>query len=137
MITFYQGKPDKSRYRHFRIKKLVTPNDLEMLKEVFYRRLKHLEWPLADLIMVDGGQQQLTILLQALAHHHLDKPAIALAKRFEEIYIYVNRHFLSVRLKKDSPALNLIKRIRDEAHRFALNYHQKLRIKYLLELLHN
>ena len=132
MITFQFGSPDKSRYRHFRIKKLTTPNDFEMLKEVFQRRLNHNEWRLPDIIVVDGGSLQLSVLLKVLEFFKLNTPAISLAKKREEIYIHDKGEFKILRLPLNSPALNLLRRLRDEAHRFALAYHQKLRIKYLL-----
>ncbi|OGG02383.1 hypothetical protein A2W14_00515 [Candidatus Gottesmanbacteria bacterium RBG_16_37_8] len=137
MITFINGKADKSRYRHFRIKTIASPNDFDMLKEIFVRRLKHREWPLPDLFVVDGGKQQLAVLLSVLHFYKMEIPAVSLAKRFEEIFVQSNGAYIKIKLSSDSPALNLMKRMRDEAHRFALIYHRKLRLKNLLNLLHN
>ena len=137
MVTFYQGTPDKNRYRHFRIRNLDTPDDYEMLKQVFHRRFKHKNWPLPDLFLVDGGQLQLAVILKALTYFKINIPAISLAKKHEEIYLRSRSGFIKMRLPPSSPAVLLLRRIRDEAHRFAHSYHSKLRMKFLLGLLHN
>lgn len=137
LVIFIKGRPCKSRYRHFRIRLMDTPDDFKMLSEVFRRRFNHRQWPLPDLIMVDGGKQQLNVLLKVLGLFKIAIPSISLAKRFEEIHVVCRGEFNVIRLKYDSKALNLVKRIRDEAHRFALKYHQKLRLNYLLNSLHN
>lgn len=129
LVRFKDGFPDKSRYRRFRIKLLNSPNDFKMLKEVFERRFKRLNWEFPDLILVDGGALQLQVLLNALNSFNLHIPAISLAKRFEEIYIYSNNRYNIIKLEKNSLVLNLFIRLRDEAHRFAINYHRKLRLK--------
>lgn len=136
LVTFVSSLPEKSRYRHFRIKTLHTPNDFEMLREVFNRRFKHTDWPLPDLIMVDGGTLQLDVLIKTLQFHGIKIPAISLAKRLEEVCLKKDGKFVIINLPENTPALNLLKRIRNESHRFALRYHQKLRLKYLLDLLH-
>jgi len=135
LVTFRRSGPDKSRYRHFRIKTVNQPDDYAMLNEVISRRLKHKEWQLPDLFMVDGGKQQLNILLKTLSNYRVNVPAIALAKRFEEIVVKNKDAFTSIVLPAHSPALKLVTRIRDEAHRFAHRYHQKLRAQYLIDLL--
>lgn len=134
LVRFKDGFPDKSNYRRFRINLLNTPNDFKMLKEVFERRFKRIDWPLPDLIMVDGGALQLQVLLNALMTFKLQIPAISLAKRFEEIYVYSNNKYNILKLEKNSLALNLFMRIRDEAHRFAITYHRILRLKNMFDL---
>ncbi|KKS98322.1 MAG: excinuclease ABC subunit C, excinuclease ABC subunit C [Candidatus Gottesmanbacteria bacterium GW2011_GWA2_43_14] len=132
MVTFHLGWPDKKRYRHFRIKTMSTPDDYNMLHEVIVRRLRHSEWPLPDLFIVDGGENQLKVFLQVLQKLELNIPAIALAKRFEKIYYAASDGIGTLEFSRDTPALQLVQRLRDEAHRFAGRYHRLLRIKYLL-----
>jgi excinuclease ABC subunit C len=129
LIVFQDGKKDKSCYRRFKIKSKKTPDDITMIKEVLKRRLGN-DWPLPDLIVVDGGVGQLNAILGVLDEFGLDIPTIALAKRQEEIYL--PKKIKTMRLKKDSLALQLIQELRDEAHRFALSYHRKLRAKAFL-----
>ena len=127
MVTFINGEKDTSFYRHFRIKKppKVIPNDYEMMKEVIRRRLAHLDdWGVPDLIIVDGGKGQVSSVQNELLKQNVKVPLIGLAKREELI---VTEAFRIIRLPRTSHALNLIRRIRDEAHRFAINYHKKLR----------
>ena len=137
MVTFTGNHPDKSRYRRFRIRSKETPDDYQMLREVFFRRFKHRDWQFPDLIMVDGGSSQLEVLLQALKFNNLNIPAIALAKKFEIIYLKSGGQIRTLKLSDDSHALNLLKRVRDESHRFALDYHRSLRMKNLLGILPN
>jgi len=131
MVTFYRGLPDKRRYRHFRIKTVKSPDDFAMLKEVLLRRLKHPEWRLPDLLVVDGGEQQLRIFSGVLNDLKINVPVVALAKKEERIYFARDEKTGVLDLARDSPALQLIQRLRDEAHRFAGRYHRLLRIKYL------
>ncbi len=134
MVTFVNGSPDKSLYRKFRIKFIHKPNDFEMLLEILTRRLKHDEWKLPDLIIIDGGRPQLMALKKGLNNLQTEIPMIGLAKRYEEIVIPNDAKYLKIKLKENSPPLHLLKRIRDEAHRFAHVYHIHLRLKNLLEL---
>jgi len=127
MVAFKNGQPKKSDYRKFKIKTISKANDVGMMREMLKRRLKHKDWSLPDLIIVDGGKPQLNMALKVLRKFRLDIPAIALAKRKEEIYLPSQAKPLT--LPKDSKALYLIQRIRDEAHRFAIIYHRKLRGK--------
>ncbi|KKS74724.1 MAG: Excinuclease ABC subunit C [Candidatus Gottesmanbacteria bacterium GW2011_GWC2_42_8] len=131
LVTFYRGLPDKKRYRHFRIKTVKSPDDFAMLKEILSRRLKHPEWRLPDLLVVDGGEQQLRIFSGVLTDLKINVPVIALAKKEERIYYARDEKTAVLDLTRDSPALQLIQRLRDEAHRFAGRYHRLLRIKYL------
>ena len=124
MVVFVSGQAEKSLYRRFRIKLSQGPNDTEMIAEVIQRRLKHPEWELPDLFIVDGGKGQVSAVLKTLADKGFSIPTIGLAKREE---IIITPDFREIKLPKNSKALHLLMRIRDEAHRFALSYHQKLR----------
>jgi excinuclease ABC subunit C len=139
MIVFGFGKPDRASYRKFRVKHLEGPNDYKMMKEVLERRFARSlnlnsqgkeKWPLPDLILVDGGKGQLSVALSVLSKRSLDIPAVGLAKRLEEIFIAKQKDPLV--LPRNSIALYLLQRIRDEAHRFAKSYHKYLRSKSLL-----
>jgi excinuclease ABC subunit C len=133
MVVFINGEKESSQYRKFKIKKGGTPNDFAMMKETLKRRLKHDEWNMPDLIIVDGGKGQVSSALAALAESGLSIPLIGLAKREETIVVPSangkDENFIEISLPKSSPSLHLIQRIRDEAHRFAITYHRKLRSK--------
>ncbi|MCK4526845.1 excinuclease ABC subunit UvrC [candidate division WOR-3 bacterium] len=130
-VVFVNGIPAKKEYRKFRIKGIKGINDPAMIGEIIYRRIKRLldEENLPDLVLIDGGKSQLSAALAAIKKlTELRIPVIALAKRFEEIHLPTGG---IISLSKRSPALKLLMRIRDEAHRFALNYHKGLRKKRL------
>ncbi len=131
MVVFTDGKSDKSEYRRFRIKKVKTISDTGMIKEVLTRRFKN-DWQTPNLIIVDGGKGQLSACLSVLKKIEISIPCAALAKRREQLY--VPKEQKPIRLPADSKALHLIQRIRDEAHRFAIQYHRLLRNKKLLTL---
>jgi excinuclease ABC subunit C len=133
MVVFTNGDSDKSEYKRFRIKSKKTPDDFEMMREVLRRRLRHDDWDMPDLIVVDGGQGQVSAALQVFAEQKLEIPVIGLAKREEAIIIPVNKHFLEAKLPKSTPGVNLLRRLRDEAHRFAFSYHKLLRKKSLAD----
>lgn len=125
MVVLLDGKKDTSQYRRFRITYGNTPNDFAMMKELVARRVGHKEWGQPDLIVIDGGKGQ----LQAVRGLTGDIPVIGLAKRFEEIIVPIGSGWKVIRLNLTSPALHVLKRIRDEAHRFAVTYHRLLRKK--------
>ncbi len=128
MIVFQNAKPKKSAYRHFKIKREHTPDDVHMMQEILVRRLGHQQdWPLPDLILIDGGKPQLNAIARILLEHKIKIPLISLAKREEEIFILGKNE--SVKLAKNNSALQLLQRLRDEAHRFAISHHKKLRKK--------
>lgn len=130
MVTFTNGEKDTSGYRRFKIRTLKTPNDFAMLEEALQRRMKHSEWPYPDLIIVDGGKGQVSTAIRTIKQfNNLTIPIIGLAKKEETI---ITSDLKEISLPKDSTALKLIMRIRDEAHRFALTYHRKLRSKAFL-----
>ncbi|MGB0757407.1 MAG: excinuclease ABC subunit UvrC [Patescibacteria group bacterium] len=131
MVVFTNGEPDKSQYRRFSIKYVPTdkPNDFAMMSEVLARRLKHDEWPLPDLLIVDGGKGQLTQAVKALENANVSLPTAGLAKKKEELF--VPNKSKSIRLPKNTAGYFLLQRIRDEAHRFAITYYRKKHKKAL------
>lgn len=129
MVVFTQGLPDKSEYRKFKIKFIQKPNDYEMLKQVLLRRFRN-KWPKPNLIIVDGGKGQLNIAYSIINRFKLKIPIIAIAKRHEEIY--TTQNYTPVSLPKENLARQIVQAARDEAHRFALNYHKLLRSKKFL-----
>ncbi len=129
MAVFINGEKNGNEYRKFKIKTLNYPNDFAMMEEVLQRRIKHAEWSYPDLIIVDGGKGQISSALKVLNENKLNIPLVGLAKREETI---ITSDFKEIKLPKDSPALKLVMRIRDEAHRFAITYHRKLRSKSFL-----
>lgn len=139
MVVFKEGEPDKKEYRKFKIKiSEAIPNDVGMTREMLDRRFNRYSekskkdiWPIPDLIIIDGGKAQLNVVSRILAKYSLEIPHISLAKRDEEIYFPGEKNPL--RLPRSSPALHLIERVRDEAHRFAISYHRRLRNKKLLK----
>jgi excinuclease ABC subunit C len=133
MVRFSNGQPDQSGYRKFRIKTVAGPDDFAMLKEVIYRRYKRMldeKGKLPDLILVDGGKGQLSAAVEILYKLGLKKtPIVSIAKKEEELFTPGTPPGL--KLPKDSVALRLLQRVRDEAHRFGLSYHHTLRKKKL------
>lgn len=127
MVVFINAEKYSSLYRRFKIIKSGKPNDTAMIKEVIGRRLKHVDWDIPDLIVIDGGKGQISAAASAMAKTKYSIPIIGLAKKEETI---ITRDFQFIKLPKSSPALQLVMRIRDEAHRFAITYHKKLRSKF-------
>lgn len=132
MVVFVDGQPRKSDYRRFRIRTVTGSNDYAMMQEVLDRRFRRglAEDPrfatLPDLVIIDGGKGQLNAALEVLAAHNLDHlPIAALAEKFEELYLPDQP--APIRMPERSPARHLLQRIRDEAHRFAVDYHRRLR----------
>jgi excinuclease ABC subunit C len=132
LVTFVDGYPQKNYYRRFKIKMPDQINDFAMLSEILSRRLKHLEWPIPDLFVVDGGKPQLIAFKKIMNISQTKVPYIGLAKEEEKLIIPILNNFITLKLPNHSPALHLIQRIRDEAHRFAHKYHTLLRLKSLL-----
>ncbi|OGF65966.1 hypothetical protein A2757_01140 [Candidatus Giovannonibacteria bacterium RIFCSPHIGHO2_01_FULL_48_47] len=130
MVVFDNGEPKKEDYRLFKIRFKKTPDDTAMLQEVLIRRLRHDEWPLPDLFLIDGGVGQLNAARKVLDLYQLKIPAVALAKREEELWLG-SRKFIP--LKQVSPVLlHLFQHIRNESHRFAITFHRKRRSRSLL-----
>lgn len=130
MTVYQNGKIDSSQYRQFKIESKITPDDQFMIKEVIYRRLKHSEWTSPDIILVDGGKPQVSAAHQAVdlsISSSLKQIAIiGLAKKFETIIIKNIDNWEEINLPKNSPALQLLQQLRDEAHRFSNRYRNKL-----------
>lgn len=129
MVVFTNGLSDKSQYRKFRIKIEGEPNDIAMLKEVLQRRFLHKEWKYPDVILIDGGKAQLNAAIKTRKTKSIK--IMAIAKGNNELYIEGRKNPV---LLKTLPReiFNLILQLRDEAHRFAIAYHKKLRKKNLL-----
>lgn len=129
MVVFINGRPEKSQYRKFQITGLTTPNDFAMIQEVLRRRFsgRHPDWKKPDLVLIDGGKGQLSAAQKVFQELELDLPLAAIAKREEELFVPGKGD--PIRLPYDDDALFLIQRMRDEAHRFVLSYHQLLRSK--------
>jgi excinuclease ABC subunit C len=131
VVVFDGGVPNKDEYRQFRIRTVVGPNDVAALGEIVrrrYVRLKEEGRSLPGLILVDGGKGQLSAAVKALAWAGTGIiPVVSLAKR-EEI-IFTPKHPEGIRLDGTAPALKLLQRVRDEAHRFAITFHRKRREK--------
>jgi excinuclease ABC subunit C len=131
VVCVVDGKPRRSEYRQFRVKGVSGPDDFASIREVVLRRFRGLRErgePLPDLLMVDGGKGQLSNAVSALRELGIeDQPVIGLAKRLEEVFVPGSSEALL--LPRASASLRLLQTLRDEAHRFALRYHQKLRGK--------
>ncbi len=130
MVHFFNGKPDKNNYRRFKIKTVIGQDDFAMMAEIVrrrYYRLKKEKSQLPGLILIDGGPAQLNASLHQLESLSLKIPIISLAKKNEEIFL-PEEAMPRIWNKKD-PALKLLQKIRDEAHRFAIKYHRLMREK--------
>ncbi len=128
MVVFTNGLPDKSQYRKF---KMTTPgnDDFAHMREVILRRFsgRHPNWSEPDLVLIDGGKGQLSSALNAMHELSINLPAIGLAKRQETIIISDKDGFSNLQLDKNTPAVKLLQRVRDESHRFAVSYHTVLK----------
>jgi excinuclease ABC subunit C len=147
MVVFEDGRPRNDHYRHFRIKFMPGPNDFAMLQEVLRRRLERLEsaqrreeadivgdrsfTTRPDLILIDGGKGQLSAALEVMeAAGYADIPTFALAKEREEIFAPGRAE--PIVQEHNSPGMFLVQRVRDEAHRFAITHHRKVRSRKAL-----
>lgn len=133
MVGFYKGSPDKNNYRRYRIKTVAAIDDYEMIREVVrrrYWRVKKENLAPPDLILIDGGKGHLSAARDELSKLGLIIPLASIAKDRENIY--TTGGTMPTRLKQDTAALNLLRRIRDEAHRFALKYHHLLHRKKVI-----
>ena len=137
MVVAVQGRPCRSRYRRFRIQTVTSSDDPRMMAEVLRRRAAHSgepEWGRPDLIVLDGGITQLRAARAALDEVGWGEiPTVALAKRLEQVYGGPRGEEKVLDVPADAPALSVLKLLRDEAHRFALDYHRRLRSKRLAE----
>lgn len=128
MVVFRNGTSSKKDYRRYKIVSAEgKPDDFKSMQEVVYRRYRDYE-DLPSLVVIDGGKGQLSSALEVIRGLGLDDlPVVGLAKREEEIF--KPHQSESIMLDREGAALHLIQRIRDEAHRFAITYHRKLRGK--------
>ena len=154
MVVFIAGMPDKASYRKFKMR-LSGNDDFAHIAEVTRRRLREenrKKWGVAELMLIDGGKGQLSAALEARDQSGMSVPMVGLAKREEEVVVHTTKSlpgidveilrqkavdknayvtesgdFISVLLNRDSPAVKLLQRIRDESHRFAVSYHTSLK----------
>jgi len=131
MVVFEKGKPKPAHYRRFRIKTVAGADDYAMLQEVLKRRFKRVgeatdTWAiLPDLVLIDGGKGQLNAVRAVMTELGAESiPTASLAKENEEVFIPGKTE--PIVLTRSSPGLRLLQHLRDEAHRFALGYHQKV-----------
>ena len=134
-VVFKNAKPLKSEYRHFNIKTVSGPNDFASMEEVVYRRYKRLlneEKQLPQLVVIDGGKGQLSSSVKALEQLGLRGKIsiIGIAKRLEEIYF--PNDSIPIYINKNSETLKIIQNLRDEAHRFGINFHRQKRSSGLI-----
>ena len=142
MVTFIDGLADKSEYKKFRIKTLHRPNDVGMMKEALSRRIKHEEWGIPNVILIDGGKTQLRAAREIIPW---DIPVVSIAKRPDRLVVPITKlieeqgerkykvvDYVFHRLEKNVPSTQLLEQLRDEAHRFAKSYHKKLHEKNIV-----
>lgn len=134
MAVFENGQPRKDHYRRFKIKTVDSADDYAMMRELLQRRFKRAEgdsgeaWAkMPDLVLIDGGKGHLNAALEALKESGVSLPVAALAKEREEVFVPGRSEPLDI--PANSAGLFVLQRIRDEAHRFALGYHGRLRLK--------
>jgi excinuclease ABC subunit C len=146
IVVFRDDRPTKRQYRLFKIRgaghdrnppgisdRVPSPDDCAMMQEVLVRRVRGLlekNRPLPDLVLVDGGKGQLSSAVKAYGQFDTEIPILGLAKRTDTLYYDDGRE---IAIPVTSPALKLLKRIRDESHRFAITFHRKLRGKKMVE----
>ena len=144
MVVLEDGLPRRSHYRRFRIRTVQGQDDYSSMEEVIRRRfsayLQDLEKPVSErgkfayppsLVLIDGGPGQIGRAVEVLDRFDLDVPVAGLAKRMEEVYVPGQPE--PIVIPRDQPALHLLQRVRDEAHRFALMYHRQLRGKRMID----
>ncbi len=138
MVVTKDGQAAKSEYRKFKITSKQTPDDFMMMREMLTRRITRMkkdsqstttkdQWPLPDLLVIDGGKGQLGVAVEVLEEANINIPVIGLAKRIEEIFL--PHKSKPIILSHDNPVLQLLQRLRDEAHRFGITFHRSLRSK--------
>lgn len=136
MVVFEEGRAARDQYRRFRIRDLQGPDDFASMEQVIRRRFsaalegKDKFSRLPDLVVIDGGKGQLSSAVAVIRELGMDLDVVSLAKREEEIFL--PNQSLPVILDRDNPGLKLLQQVRDEAHRFAVTYHRKLRNKETL-----
>ena len=134
MVVFIDGTADRNQYRKFKIKMENEPNDIAMLKETLQRRLAHPEWKYPEVILIDGGIAQLNVAINTKNENLKTKDikVISIAKRNKDLYIEGKNSPILLKLLPRE-IYNLVLQLDDEAHRFAITYHKKLRSDNLLK----
>jgi len=134
MVVFIDDKPYKNFYRKFHMKIEAKPNDIAMLKETLQRRFAHPEWEYPEIILIDGGMAQLNLATKTKNKNPKTKDikVISIAKRNKDLYIEGRKGFIPLK-SLPREIFNLILQLDDEAHRFAIAYHKKLRRNELLK----
>ncbi|MCX6722504.1 MAG: UvrB/UvrC motif-containing protein, partial [Candidatus Staskawiczbacteria bacterium] len=134
MIVFTEGEADKSQYKKFRIRMENEPNDIAMLREILQRRFAHPEWQYPEVILIDGGIAQLNVAISVKNDRQETKDirVISIAKRNKDLYIEGREDFIPLKTLPRE-IYNLVLQLDDEAHRFAITYHKKLRKESLLK----
>ncbi|MCX6721702.1 MAG: excinuclease ABC subunit C, partial [Candidatus Staskawiczbacteria bacterium] len=132
MVVFVDSVADKSQYKKFKIKKENEPNDIAMLKETLQRRFLHKEWKYPEVILIDGGIAQLNVAIKVKNEFGADIKVISIAKKNKDLYVEGRPDFIPLK-SLPREIYNLIISLDDEAHRFAIAYHKKLRKKSLLK----
>ena len=130
MVVFKNNEPEKSQYRKFKIKTVQGADDVGMMREVLLRRFNN-DWPMPDLILLDGGQGHLNMGTEILKGFKLNIPIASVAKgpTRKNLELRILNLELESRIKNIIDNKSLIKQIMDEAHRFAISYHRKLRMR--------
>lgn len=128
MVVFNNEEPTKSEYRKFKIKTVIGQSDVDCLREVLERRLKHTEWTYPDVFLIDGGKPQVNAAMQILKNNKINIPLVGIAKgperkRNDFIFGVKDREFI----KFVNENQDLLIRVRDEAHRFAITFQRSLR----------
>ena len=134
-VSFFDGKPNKKLYKRFKLE-TPGPNDYGMMRELLTRRFKSLvgeeDYKKPDLVLIDGGKGQLHVACEVLEELGLDDiPVIGLAKEYEEVF--VPQSTKPIIIPHDKQSLHILQQVRDEAHRFGVTYHRKLRSKKITE----
>ena len=147
MVVFYEGKPDKSQYRKFKIKTVAGANDVASIRETLIRRFAHEEWEYPSVVLIDGGKPQLSAALAVLNQKRfrqirvaaLSKPPRKFFSRapagrgHAEDLLYIAGRSMPIAVKSlPPPAMYFLQRLRDESHRFARRYHHHLRSKQFI-----
>ncbi len=128
MVVFLNGKPDVKSYRRFKIRRVEGVDDFGMMKEVLARRLKHKEWPTPDLIVLDGGIGHLNKIEALLKKLKRPIPLLAVSKGPKRNKLdFHTRNQTVIQSKEEIEST--IEKVRNEAHRFAIDYHKRLRNK--------
>lgn len=134
MIVFKGFEPDKSQYRKFKIKTVSGSDDVAMMKEVMLRRFRN-DWPLPDLIILDGGKGHYNMGIKTLGENSIDTPLVGVAKgpTRKRLEVIGKGNIKDKKIKDILKDEKFLKKITDEAHRFAITYHKKIRDKDLIK----